>query len=66
MILSRKQKQKNLEKGIKKCTMCNKNKPISEFYSNIHYWDNLSVYCKVCQRKLYKNYYNNKKLKNGK
>ena len=57
MILTRKQKKDNLEKGVKFCSKCSKKVPLEGFYKNAYYWDGFSVYCKGCQNALSKKSY---------
>lgn len=48
---------------MKRCKICNIEKNESEFYINSHSSDNLSSWCKECQREDKRNHYKNNKEK---
>lgn len=53
--------RKTLKKGVKRCSRCNKKKPLKAFHKSKASKDGLAVKCKVCSAKLFKKWH----LKNG-
>lgn len=46
---------------LKKCNLCKKQKALNEYHFNSSTKDGYSYRCKECQKKVYKNFWNNKK-----
>lgn len=50
-----------IDNSIKKCPCCKKEKSIGEFYLNKARKNNLSSWCKACQKKMWREYYHKSK-----